>query len=384
MSGITTCPGRHILATGLFILASGWGTSPLHGQELSLKRTVPGVDSIVCPQVDLTVQPTEEERTQASQLGSDANNALILGDQERARDLLTRAVELDPLSAELAYRFGRILEDLGEVDPAITQFCRAEALGSREQGFGDAQRRLDALNEARQPQIAEEAIAEFMNGLLQASLGELEGAAEAFGRAYQLAPVWADPIYNRGVIQTRLGLREEAVADFQEYLALEPNAPDAIAVSQRIGQLQAPSATPVSGGAAFGVGLLIPGMGQFYSGRALGGVSVLSLAAGALAAGFLVEEVQVRCVGTTPSGGECPPDRIISEETNKPYLIPGLAAYGVITLLGAIEAYVRLPDAVRGDDDEAIGVDVGSARLSGLSLSASGTQLKLNLVRVTF
>jgi hypothetical protein len=124
-------------------------------------------------------------------------------------------------------------------------------------------------------------------------------------------------------------------------------------------------------------------MGQFYSGRALGGVSVLSLAAGALAAGFLVEEVQVRCVGTTPSGGECPPDRIISEETNKPYLIPGLAAYGVITLLGAIEAYVRLPDAVTGGD-EAVGVDVGNARLSGLSLSASGTQLKLNLVRVTF
>jgi tetratricopeptide (TPR) repeat protein len=383
MSGITTCPGRLILATGLFILASGWGTSPLHGQELPLKRNVPGADSIVCPEVDLTVRPTEEERTQASRLGSDANNALTLGDQERARDLLVRAVELDPLSAELAYRFGRILEDLGEVDPAIDQFCRAQALGSREQGFGDARPRLQALARARQPQIPEEAKTEFMNGLLQADLGNLEGAVEAFGMAYQLAPVWADPIYNRAVIQSRLGSREEAVADFQEYLTLEPDAPDAITVSQRIGQLQAPPATPISGGAAFGVGLLIPGMGQFYSGRALGGVSVLSLAAGALAAGFLVEEVQVKCVGTAPSGGECPPDRIISEETNKPYLIPGLAAYGVITLLGAIEAYVRLPDVVSGDD-EAIGVDVGNARLSGLSLSTSGTQLKLNLVRVTF
>jgi Flp pilus assembly protein TadD len=383
MSGIITRPGRLFLASGLFILASGLGNSPLHGQELPLKRNVPGADSIVCPEVDLSVRPTEEEQTEARRIGSDANNESILGDRERASELYARAVELDPLSAELAYRFGRVLEELGEVDSAITQFCRAQALGSREQGFGDARPRLQALARARQPQIPEEAKARFMSGLLQADLGELEGAVEAFGSAFQIAPAWADPIYNRAVIHARLGLGNEAVADFQEYLALAPNAPDAIAVSQRIGQLQAPSAAPVSGGAAFGVGLLIPGMGQFYTGRALGGVSVLSLAAGALAAGFLVEEVKVRCVGTTPSGGECPPDRVISEETSKPYLIPGLAAYGVITILGALEAYMRLPE-VGSRSDGAFGMDVGDARLSGLSLSANGTRLNVNLVRVVF
>jgi tetratricopeptide (TPR) repeat protein len=384
MSGILKCPGRILLASGLFLLGSGWSVFPLEAQELPLKRNLPGTDSIVCPEVDLGARPSDEERAEASRLGSEANNEVILGSLERARDFLVRAIELDPLSPLLAYRLGRVHEDLGEVDPAITQFCRALALGSREEGIGDAEPRIEALARARQPQIPEEAQSDFLNGLLRADLGQLDGALEAFSAAFGSAPDWADPIYNRAIIHARLGNREAAVADFQEYLNLQPNAPDAILVSQRIGQLQTPPAAPISGGTAFGVGLLIPGMGQFYSGRALGGITVLSLAGGALAAGLLVEKVEVGCVGSTPSG-DCPPDRIIpnTEKTTNPYLVPGLAVYAAVTVLGAIEAYFRVPEGgIR--DGEMIGVDVGNARLSGPSLSASPTRLRLNLVRLTF
>jgi tetratricopeptide (TPR) repeat protein len=384
MSGITTRPGRFLFAFGLFILASAWGSSSLAGQELPLKRNLPGSDSISCPEIDLSVRPSAEEKTRASQFGSEANNANILGDYVRAGELLARATELDPLSAELAYRYGRILENLEDWDNAIDQFCRALALDSRGLGIGDAGPRLKVLAKARQPQIPEAAQTEFLNGLLQEDLGQLEGAAARFGAAFQAAPDWPDAIYNRGVINARLGAREEAVADLQQYLALFPNAPDANTVSQRIGQLQFHPPSLISPGTAFSVGLLIPGMGQFYSGRALGGLSVLSLAAGALAAGFLVEEVQVRCVGATPSGGDCPPDRIISQETSKPYMIPSLAVYGAVTILGAIEAYFRIPEGDTSGAGEVIGMELGSARLSGPSITASGTRLNLNLVRVTF
>ncbi len=385
MSGILTCPGRVLFASGLLILISVSNVSPLAGQELPLKRSLPGSsDSIACPTVDLTVQVSDAERDQAARLGSDAANVTIMADYERAGELLARATELNPLSAELAYRYGRNREYVEDWDGAIEQFCRALGLGSREQGIGDARPRLVAIAEAMEPDLPEEARTEFMNGLLQTDLGQWAGAAAAFGRAFQAAPDWADAIYNRGVSNARLDAREEAIADLQQYLVLLPNAPDANAVSQRIGRLQAPPAAPMSGGTAFGVGLLVPGMGQFYSGRALGGASVLTLAAGAIAAGFLIEKVEVSCVGSTPSGGECPPDRIISEESSKPYLVPALAAYGVITILGAVEAYFRVPTGSLLEGEEALGLDLGNTRLSGLSVSASRSRLNLNLVRVTF
>lgn len=384
MSGIMTCPGRVLFASGLFLLVSAWSVSALAGQELPLKRNLPGSDSITCPPVDLTVQVSDAEKGEAARLGSGADQETMVGNDERANELYARATGLDPLSAELAYRYAISLQAAGDSDAAIGQFCRALGLGSREQGIGDAQVQINALVRAREPEIPEAARTEFMNGLLQADLGQWAAAASAFGTAFLAAPDWADAIFNRGVANARIDARDDAIADLQQYLALLPNAPDANDVSQRIGQLQAPPAAPMSGGTAFGVGLLVPGMGQFYSGRALGGASVLTLAAGALAAGLLIEEVQVSCVGTTSSGGECPPDRVISEESSKPYLVPALAAYGVITIIGAIEAYARVPTGSLLEGEEALGLDLGDARLSGLSVSASRSRLNLNLVRITF
>jgi hypothetical protein len=191
-------------------------------------------------------------------------------------------------------------------------------------------------------------------------------------------------VYNRGVVRIRQGETDLAVEDLQTYLASVPNAVDAILVSQWIGQLQVRPGTSVSPGTALGLGLVLPGMGQFYSGRARGGVSVLALAGGALAAGFLIEKTEVRCVGTAPSGGKCPADRIISEKTTNPFKVPGLAAAGVIMAAGAVEAYLKARRIGLGEGDEFIAVDAGPTRILGPSMSARGPRLQLNMVRVTF
>jgi len=223
-----------------------------------------------------------------------------------------------------------------------------------------------------------------LNALLQADLGNMPGAEEAFTASSLSAPEWADAVYNRGIIRIRLGQPEMAVEDLQQYLALRPNAEDAILVSQRIGQLQIRPTSTVSPGTAFGLGLIIPGMGQFYSGRALGGFSVLAVAGGAIAAGFLIQEEEVRCVGSAPSGGECPPNRIISTGTNNPYMVHSLAAAGVVMVIGAVEAYFKAKRPVSADPEETVGLNVGPARVSGPSFSVVGLRVKLNLVRVTF
>ena len=384
MSETKSFRGKPWFAAGLFFFLILVGSSGLGGQELPLKRALPGTDSISCPPVDPNVQPSPEEVQQAARLGSDSEQALMLGDQERARDLLARATELDPTSAELAYRYGRILESLGETELAIESFCRALGLGSREQGIGDARPRLEALARAREPELPEAARSEFLNGLLQADLGNLEGAEEAFGAAFGLAPDWADAVYNRGIIRIRLSNPDMAVEDLQHYLTLNPNGNDAIFVSQRIGQLQIRQTSSVSPGIALGLGIPLPGMGQFYSGRALGGMTVLALAGGALAAGFLIEEVEVRCVGSAPSGGECPADRIISEDTSNPYKMHGLIAAGVISVAGAVEAFIKAKRGGDGAPGEIVAVRAGNTRIVGPTFSAAGPRLNISLVKVTF
>jgi tetratricopeptide (TPR) repeat protein len=377
--------GRFFVAAGLIsslLVCLGEG---LEGQELLLKREIPGADSVACPETAPTGPPTQEEMGQASQLGSEANQENILGNQVRARDLLERATELDPTSALLAFRYGIILENLGEVEPAIEQFCRADALGAREQAVGDPRPHLEELWRTRELDLPEEARSYFLNGLLQADLGDFIGAEEAFAAAFLAAPEWGDAVYNRGVMRIRLGEPDLAVEDLQRYLAIVPEAEDAILVSQRIGQLQIRPGSAVSPGTALGLGILIPGMGQFYTGRVLRGFGVLAVAGGAIAVGFLIEEVEVKCVGRPPSGGDCPSDRVISESTNNPYMIHGLAAAGVVALVGAVEAYFKAKRPLSlSEPGEVVGVDVGSARVSGLSISASGPRLNLNLLRVTF
>jgi tetratricopeptide (TPR) repeat protein len=397
-------------STLLLGLAPGPG-GPLTAQELDLKRQAPGGDSVRCPPFPSPLIPDPEEEAEAGRLASSAGQALILGDTERAREFLARATELDPSSAELAYRYGRILEDLQETMLAIEQFCRALALGSEGPGLDDARSRLEALGRARHPQIPPEANNAFLNGLLQADQRRWAAAEQAFGLALQSAPALAEAVYNRGVIRSRMGNAEGAVADFQQYLALRPDAADAILVSRRIGQLQAPGSLPGSG-ATLTLGLLFPGMGQFYSGRALGGLTVLGLAGGAAAAGILIEEVTVQCVGSVPPGGTCPPDRYIGETAERPYLIYGLAAAGAIAFVGAVEAFVRVragrtrvaegsgrgPSGLlgaAGPDEELLDLATtdagnpldrtsGSLRILGPTIQASGSRLNLNLLRISF
>jgi tetratricopeptide (TPR) repeat protein len=380
---------QRLLGEGFFLLlliwavSLAWGASDAEAQALPLKRDLPGRGGFSCPETVQGRDPTPEEQAQARVMGSNADQSLILGDQARARDLFARATELDPSSPELAYRYARILEDLDQRPEAITEYCRALALGAEEVGIEDARSRLDALVVADQPQVSEEAILAFEAGLNQADAGFLQPAADAFDTAFRQAPNWAAAVYNRGVVRDRQGDVEGAAADYRDYLSLRPEGEDAIAVSQRIGELQALVPLP-SAGTTLTLGLLIPGMGQFYSGRALGGFTVLGLAGGAIAAGLLIKEIETLCVGSVQSGADCPPERVIGENTNKPYLTHSLLAAGVVSLIGAVEAFLNVRGDGPGGDGELLSVDVGNARIGVPSLTATGPRLKVSLIKVTF
>jgi regulator of sirC expression with transglutaminase-like and TPR domain len=361
---------------------------PIGGQELPLKRELPGEASLRCPPTaEQPPEPATEERAQAERLGSTAAQALILGDTERARDLLARATELDPSSPELAYQYGRALESLDDASGALGQYCRVLDLDPDWSDADEVRARIDAVAvEGAPSSIAPEALLRFREGVDHGVAGRLEEGLQAFRDAGNAAPAWPDPVYNQGVVLLRLGRQNEAADALSRYLEMSPLAPDAIAVSQRLGQLQA-SPSRASPGAALTLGLIFPGMGQFYSGRPGAGFTFLALAGGAAAAGWFVEEVQVRCFVPVPPGEECPEEFVQSRTTEQPYLVAGLVAAGAITVVGAVEAWINARGRRRSDRAGLVSIDLGHARLSGFAVAShggNGGSVDLDWVRISF
>jgi tetratricopeptide (TPR) repeat protein len=285
-------------------------------------------------------QPSAEERAQAAELTSSSDQALMLGDLPRALALLDRATEIDAASAELAYRRARVLEDLAETSAAVDEYCRAHSLAP-EDGIRDAQARLQSLVEGDRAALPGEAIVAFTAGLTAVDRGSLSTALAAFERAASRAPNWSSAEYNRGVVLARQGRGREAATALLRYLELRPDAPDAIAVLQRVGQLQSLAVRDgPSPGITVALGVLLPGMGHFYAGRPVVGSTVLAVAGGALAAGYLVKEVDVRCLTSVPSGERCPESEVVSRRTGRPYLTIAVGVAAAAGVIGAIEAFL--------------------------------------------
>ncbi len=368
----------------LLLSVVGWSVGSLSAQELPLKRDVPGSGLYACPPVPAGSPPGEEERSMAGQLASSAAQAVILGNLDQARSFLDRATQLDPSSADLAYRHARVLEDLGDGTDAMSEYCRVLSADSVPDGANDARSRLEALAAATRPVIAESAIAAFQEGVILADAGGLGGAVAAFDSATANAPEWPEAVYDRGVVLARLGRTAESTRDLRRYLELRPDAPDAIAISQRIGELQSMAlvSTP-NPGTGLVLGILVPGMGQFYSGRALGGMTVFALAGGAVATAFLVKKVDVLCLSEPGPGATCPPNEVVREEVHRPYRVAGLSVAAAIGVIGAIEAFVNLRGRRRAGQGVA-SIDLGPASLGGLDVAASRGRVDLRLLHLAF
>lgn len=382
-------PGRSSRRTALLVLMLSVA-APLSAQEFSFQRDYPGAFAGSCPAFEPPAEGSAEARTQAAQLASTAEQSIILGDLTRAGALLERAAELDPASADLAYRRARVLEESGETEGAVLEYCRAIALAGEGTAARDARIRLDAIAAAERASLPEEALVAFEEGLAAVDRGTNEAAAQAFGEARNQAPFWAGAAYNHGIALDLVGRNAEAAEALLRYLELRPGAPDAIAISQRIGQLQslALGAGP-SPGAALTLGALLPGMGQFYSGRTLGGFTVLAVAGSAIAAGFLFEDVHIRCLDPVEPGGRCPPDQVVSRRTERPHLMLGVGVAATVGVIGAIEAFVHLRGRRSGQRGSADGSGRAAASgpvLEGLSISTSSGagRIDVNVLSLRF
>lgn len=380
---------RSGLRFGLFLLCVAASAPSLRAQELVLKREYPGSGPYQCPAPLAAPLPAEDGRLRAAQLATDANQALALGEVERAQELLEQARELDTTSPDYAYRHANLLEALGRTEAAIEEYCSAIDLDVQSIGITGVRQQIDILWTQIRLQLPEGARNAFAAGVAAADDSLYVESVESFSEAIQLAPGWPDPVYNRAAVNEAAGNIALAVVDYRSWLLLvsDPDASDAIAISQRIGELEGAASliTPSPAGAL--ALAAIPGMGHYYTRRPVSGTITLAAAGAAIAAGVLFKERTTLCLEEVPSGSPCPDGSIVDQMTDTPYLWYGVGVAAAFTIAGAIEAYIkakRVRDATNAIFETAPAAPDEGLTVQGPSISTYRDQVDVQFLRLRF
>ena len=185
-----------------------------------------------------------------------------------------------------------------------------------------------------------------------AILGDRVSAREQLRQAVALDGRDPDLAYQLARANEAAGAGADAASEYCRFLALSPNAPEAAEARERIAVLAPPEPTagpvPVparlSPSRAMTLGLIIPGAGQFYTGRPVAG----ALAFGAGAVGIACAMTQRTTFTTSQETATDPfgnPYTYTARRAvnTRPCLLPGLGIAATVAVAGAIEArnYVR-------------------------------------------
>lgn len=182
-------------------------------------------------------------------------------------------------------------------------------------------------------------------GQQAAILGDRPAALDQLRRAAALDPSDPDLAYQLARASEASGVVADATREYCRLVALAPNSPEAAEARERVAVL-APrpgSATRIvsfSPQRALSLGLIVPGAGQFYTGRPVRGALTFTAAGAAVACGMSrragLESVQETAVDPFGNPYTYTTTRQV---TNRPCLVPGFAAAGAIAIASALEAF---------------------------------------------
>jgi hypothetical protein len=210
--------------------------------------------------------------------------------------------------------------------------------------------------------------------------GNLADARRRWSRAAAAMP--SDTIARRRLARVEAKMAASPVAP-------RPARPDSVAAihpGARPPADSAPASSPrrqYSAGRAAVLGMVVPGLGQVYTDRPVRGLLVFGAAATAVAAGAFYEVVDVECL-SIPVDNTCPQDDIVSERSERPYLLPGIGAAAALALAGVIDAVIAARRANAPGRTGAHENARGSPRLVGPSIEPTPHHLRIEFVRLRF
>jgi len=333
--GAAWCRGSRPL---LWLIALGLASASLEAQDgLTLKRALPQRSQPVrCAAQPSPAPPPPRLADSARVLEQAGAAAALLGDVDEARRRFADAARLDPSSQTIAYQYARVLDDAGVTTDAQREYCRYLTLAPAARDADEVRSRLAALPASGASPMPEAAAVQFRTGVTYADRGELPSAREAFGAAISAAPGLAEAYYDRAAVAVRERRWREAAADLRRYSELAPTAPDASAAERQARLLREASRSP---GAAFGYGVIVPGGGQFYTGRPVaGGIIAAGVVGAVVLALHSTTETHIESA-VDPNG--IPYTFSVTEQVY-PYRNGALIAGGALLIGAATEAGLRV------------------------------------------
>ncbi|MES2524448.1 MAG: tetratricopeptide repeat protein [Gemmatimonadota bacterium] len=327
-------------AAALFVLCIA-STENASAQSLTIKRAMPGEVAPGCGVSASGNTGLRRDNAEARRLAAEGQEAALGGDRVAARTAFSRAAALNPGDDRIAYELGRANEELSDTIAAVNEYCRYLVLSSEGREATDVRGRLQRLMPPTAITNSQRAAETFRTGVNHFDARRYAPAADAFSETIRRTPPATEALFNRALARSASGRRSDAVKDLEAYLISAPAAPDRAAVLRAIDLLRRPV---YSSGTAFTRGLL-PGFGQFYTGRSGRGVAVLVAVAGAgaLAAYQKTETKEIPYVD--PNGVPVP---YTETNTKRPFLIPGIAAGVGLTLAAAFEASLYASRSIQG------------------------------------
>lgn len=308
----------------------------------------------------------------------DAIGAYNAGELQRALSLLQAAPALlDPHDSAVR-----------SVYTGLIRFAEGDAQGAR-RAFEQAVRsepslrldpaihspsRIDAFDAARA------LVAEELRGAAEAIErgGDTAGALQAWRVVVEADP--EDPVAARRIEALQAELRNEAMRQ-QEQLLAQAAAADTVQLEADPVEEPEPAGPRLNPGQALAMGLVVPGLGQFYTRRPVRGLLALGVAAGALAAGLMSERLEVDC-RSVPVDNTCPGPDVLGERTTRPYMAPAIAVAAGVALISAIDAFMaaRTANAESGVPGASAGTGLRVLR-PAIGLSTDGVQASLLRLR---
>ena len=281
------------------------------------------------------------DNAEARRFAAAGQEAALIGDQAAARDAFARAAILNPGDERLAYDLARAHEELADSTKAIGEFCRYLSLSPVGREAADVQDRLRRLVPAAAQRQAADVQVAFRLGLALFDDGRYAAAISAFDDVVRNAPTASEGYFNRGLARAAKGSRAVALQDLEQYRANAPTVDDRVEVGRAIEVLRRPVYRP---GVAFALSLL-PGFGQFYTGRPVRGVLVLATVGAAAGVAVTQQTTTTTVEYIDPNGKPAPYTRTMQERA---YFTPGIGAAAAVTLLGMIDAVASATRSQRG------------------------------------
>jgi tetratricopeptide (TPR) repeat protein len=292
--------------------------------------------------------PTDDQRRDARDLAQRARQSAILGDAAAALDQLKGAAALDQTDPSLAYELARAYENAGSSPSAAGEYCRFLALAPSAPEAADVRTHVASLVPPKPDTVVTPEGNAFKSGAVAYDKGQWIESEAFFATVIKMDSTSADAFYNRAVVRLQQDRPEDAADDFERYLRIRPEAVDRTAVVERINFLRA---ARLSASEAFGIGIILPGGGQFYTRRPIRGM--LSLIAVGASAGLALmpktTSTSTTQTATDPFGNKYN-YTLTTQQKNRPYFIPGLAAAGGIALISAIDAALYAHNVHQGSD----------------------------------